>query len=67
VVSGQAKGLFLTHILPFELAQLIIFASTSGESTQPSKYRSFITLSREYSETLTAKGFTQESMFQVLC
>jgi hypothetical protein len=30
-------------------------------------YRSFITLSREYSETLATKGFTQESMFRALC
>ncbi|WP_017317971.1 hypothetical protein [Mastigocladopsis repens] len=30
-------------------------------------YRSSITLSIVYPETLTAKGFTQESMFQALC
>jgi hypothetical protein len=30
-------------------------------------YRASITLSKVYSETLTAKGFMQESMFQVLC
>jgi hypothetical protein len=30
-------------------------------------YRSFVTLSREYSGTLTAKGFTPESMFQAFC
>jgi hypothetical protein len=42
-------------------------AEFTGSRRQCLAYRSFITLSRVYSETLTAKGFTQQSMFQVLC
>jgi hypothetical protein len=45
---------------------LIIARDAAWRLNQRQLYRSFITLSRVHSETLTT-GFTQESMFQVLC